>query len=322
MRLGETLMMSVIAMFATGRWVAIGYRVMAYQPSLGHSHWNVMSVVLEGLLDAGHEVVCATLHPATDQLAAHPNYTHVDMTAAAAAAGTSALRDGRNQDLAVLNRVFGDRPGMVRYAVVRARTMCHALSTMVEMRDVLNGRRQFDVVVVESLFVECPVLSPDRLNASATVHVVPSAPVNWMPSHTGSPDHPSYLGTLLADHPTPVTFAQRLANALDYARTNLARWCRDYATADDQTWLAPPASMVLVNTHHSVEPARPLGPNVVEIGGIHLRHPKPLPRVSRRVCVSTAGETLSGKLTQKTDSLDTTCLSIGALSDWVKVFSF
>lgn len=148
-----------------------------------------------------------------------------------------------------------------------------------------HGR--FDAVVMESMFSECQwSLLPGRLRLPA-VYVVPTSLVDWMPMDTGSPAHPSYLGALLVGYPTPNTFCQRLQNTVVYVHANLVRWYRDAsARADDlhrRRWpTARDSIMVLVNTHHSVEPARPLGPNVREIGGIHLRRPiEHLPPVSK-----------------------------------------
>lgn len=263
------------------------YRILAYEPSAGHSHWNVMSAVLESMVDAGHEVVCVTLHPATDHLAAHPNYTHVDISATAA--GRQKAMTAVDRDFTGVMRLFGSNGFMIGFATDRARRLCATSSGTPEVRAILDGsdgvdgggRRPFDAVVVESLFSECrwPMWLPDR-SRLPVAYVVPSAPVNWMPVATGSPDHPSYLGTLLTGHPTPDTFVRRLSNTVDYAYTNLVRWYHDDPYRGGG-WSTTPNAVVFVNTHRSVEPARPLGPNVVEIGGIHLRRPlKPLPQVS------------------------------------------
>jgi len=38
--------------------------------------------------------------------------------------------------------------------------------------------------------------------------------------------------------------------------------------------------MIFINSHFTIEPARPLTPNVVQIGGIHLTPPNPIPKVT------------------------------------------
>lgn len=38
-------------------------------------------------------------------------------------------------------------------------------------------------------------------------------------------------------------------------------------------------NLLLVNSHFSVNQARPTVPNFVEVGGLHINEPKPLPEV-------------------------------------------
>lgn len=265
---------SAVSFILTAASASNAYRIFAYEPSAAVSHWNVMLAVLESLLDAGHEVVCATPHAPADRLAGNPNYTHVDASRIIGRPDTWA----RDLNYSLLNDLFASTGFMITVATKRAQKMCNELSRMPHMCDVLDrGPRRFDAIVMESLFSECQwsVFSGCFAPFTPVIYVVPSSPVNWMPVSTGSPDHPSYLGTLLAGHPTPGTFVRRLRNSVDYAYTNAVRWYHDRHCP------RPPNIMVFINTHYSVEPARPFGPNVLEIGGIHLRRPpESLPQVS------------------------------------------
>lgn len=42
-------------------------------------------------------------------------------------------------------------------------------------------------------------------------------------------------------------------------------------------------SLVLINTHYSVDTVRPLVPGIVEIGGVHIKKSKELPQVSLKI---------------------------------------
>lgn len=265
---------------------ANAYRIFAYEPSTAISHWNVLSAVLESLVDAGHEVVCATPHVPTDRLAVHPKYTHVDLSRITGRPD----RWARDLNYSSLSALFVSTGFMISVAMERAQRMCNELlSHGPRTCDIFDSddRKSFDAIVMESLFSECQwsVLSGCFGQDTALVYVVPSSPANWMPVPTGSTDHPSYLGTLLASHPTPVTFIQRLRNTVDYTYTNVVKWYREtIGNHHDGYWsrsvVRPPNTMVFVNTHYSIEPARPFGPNVLEIGGIHLRQqPDSLPQV-------------------------------------------
>lgn len=44
--------------------------------------------------------------------------------------------------------------------------------------------------------------------------------------------------------------------------------------------LAQRTSLILVNSHFSINQARPAVPNFIEVGGLHIREPKALPEAS------------------------------------------
>lgn len=43
--------------------------------------------------------------------------------------------------------------------------------------------------------------------------------------------------------------------------------------------LAYQTNLFLVNSHFTINQARPTVPNFVEVGGLHIKQPKPLPQV-------------------------------------------
>jgi len=42
-------------------------------------------------------------------------------------------------------------------------------------------------------------------------------------------------------------------------------------------------SLTLMNAHHAVGVCRPYLPGVIEVGGMHIKEPKPLPKVSTNI---------------------------------------
>lgn len=90
----------------------------------------------------------------------------------------------------------------------------------------------------------------------------------------------------------PKTFWNRLVNTYDYVYTNtLSRWYDRTATIIGRNYFgqdAPEAdelmkkiSLIFVNSHFTFNQPRPWIPNLIEIGGIHVTDPKPLPEVIR-----------------------------------------
>lgn len=102
----------------------------------------------------------------------------------------------------------------------------------------------------------------------------------------------SCTSTLNVPIASPKTFWDRLLNTYDYAYTYSLHWWYDRrATEIGRTYFgkdAPDAhtlrkqiSLVFVNSHFSFDLPRPWGTNLIEIGGIHVAKPKPLPEVSK-----------------------------------------
>lgn len=82
-----------------------------------------------------------------------------------------------------------------------------------------------------------------------------------------------------------------MANVYDYIYSHIVfKWVDREATAigrkyfgsdaPDADTLMKNASLIFVNGHFSVDLPKPLLPNFVDIGGIHLKPPNPLPQVS------------------------------------------
>lgn len=60
---------------------------------------------------------------------------------------------------------------------------------------------------------------------------------------------------------------------------------RTYLNDDNMPYLseiAKTTSLIFVNTHYSLSGSRPATPALIEIGGIHIKAPKPLDSVSKQ----------------------------------------
>lgn len=109
--------------------------------------------------------------------------------------------------------------------------------------------------------------------------------------------NPAYVSTFHTPTAVPKTVTQRMANVYDYLFSHAAFKrvdCRE-ATAIGRKYFghdAPDAdalmrntSLIFVNGHNTVDLAKPILPNFIEIGGVHLVQPKPLPSVSCKTSV-------------------------------------
>lgn len=106
----------------------------------------------------------------------------------------------------------------------------------------------------------------------------------------GNPLTTSYTSTLNVAMASLKTFWDRFLNTYDYVDSNSQSWWynreatvigRTYFGKDvpDSYELMKKISLIFVNSHFSFILPRPWMPNLIEIGGIHVIDPKPLPKV-------------------------------------------
>lgn len=117
----------------------------------------------------------------------------------------------------------------------------------------------------------------------------------WIPDWLGSPYHPAYIPNLFMDYTDHMSFMERLENTLMYFFTRLVfkykmetpgnELSKKYLGEDllKNGNLMHNISLLLSNTHFSLNLPRPLVPAEVEVAGIHLGTPKPLPSVSYNI---------------------------------------
>lgn len=261
---------------------AAGARVLAVETVVAKSHWHFMKGVLLALADRGHRVTVYTPFP--DASSATVNYTEVD-TSAEFGAGLAAV----NMDGAVVVPLFRRLSSLLPFMVDGSRFMCDATDRLLDGR---GGRDDaFDVFVTEPLSSECVSHVARRL-ALPLVYTVPAPLLPWIETAAfGHHANPAHVPHLFSEFPVPDTFYRRAYNAGLYLYAGYLHYrATSAATAAGRRHydLTPPLrpSLVFVNTHYITEPSRPVPVNRVDVGGIHLRTPAPLPAVSVHVYLS------------------------------------
>ncbi|XP_049832176.1 UDP-glucosyltransferase 2-like isoform X2 [Schistocerca gregaria] len=121
------------------------------------------------------------------------------------------------------------------------------------------------------------------LNSAATHGRAPSP-------YMGNPDHPAYMENFFLSMVAPLGFWERTANSAFYLLMRLANWWLSERVIDEVERAAlgsalPPTSrlvyntsLMLLNSHFSLNQPIPLVPAMIEVGGLHIEQPKPLPK--------------------------------------------
>ncbi|VVC25656.1 UDP-glucuronosyl/UDP-glucosyltransferase [Cinara cedri] len=252
-----------------------GARILALLLMAARSHWNVVDAVLQTLVARGHHVTAVTPFLKKTRPA---NYTEVDISQLTPS-GVS-----MSWDFIVDT---SSRANNLPYLSGRHRLTCTKLFEHDEFWRVIESQK-FDLFITELLASSCDAYISYRLKAPQIV-ITSSHAHTWYHHTFGSHTNPAHVSTFHAPYAVPTNFVQRMANACDYLYSHVVyKWVDREATAigrkhfgadaPDADTLMRNTSLVFVNGHHTVDLAKPLLPNFVDIGGIHLARPKPLPR--------------------------------------------
>lgn len=162
------------------------------------------------------------------------------------------------------------------------------------MRDLIHTDEKYDLIITE-------IFSSDAMLAYVHQFKIPfisfcSTPLlTWASDRVGIPDNPSYISFSYNDKPLDTkhsTFFQRLYNTYAYVLSRLKyklqsefktnkivrkHFGDDTPSLDD---IAKNTSLIFTFSHFSINSPRPMVPGVIEVGGIQIKEPSPLPPVS------------------------------------------
>jgi glucuronosyltransferase len=262
---------------------ASGARILALFPYIGKSHFDVFEPFVKELAARGHQVVVLSHFPQKQPIT---NYTDISLVGSITTEATHRI-DLRNMSgIALLKTAVKE--------VAENLESCDRTLSFHTVQDLLKSEEKFDLIITESFVTDCFLPFVHKFKAP---HVAISSCVMfpWSNDRMGNPDNPSYIRTHGISFSSKMNFCQRFLNVI----ANLAMKLLFIVTestvieshvrkhfGDDVPSLSDIArntSLLLVNTHFSLNGPRPLVPGIVEVGGLHIKPPKKLPKV-KPVC--------------------------------------
>lgn len=152
-------------------------------------------------------------------------------------------------------------------------------------------KKEFDLFITEVFGTDCFLPIGHKLGVP-TIGVLTSVLLPWTNDMIANPDNPSYVPVYFNPYIQKMTFFERLHNTVINVVMKLIY--RVYSVRQSQKiaekvfgplpplqTLAENYSLILTNTHSSINQIRPLTHQVIEVGGLHI--PKKLgdlPKVS------------------------------------------
>lgn len=258
---------------------------MGVFPESTSSHFSIIEPILKGLARKGHNVTVVGCFPLQQKI---KNY--IDITIDNCNVFPSYIQKFHLDNL----KLFGN---LNRFQLYLGSTVVNSIGldvckTLMESKDVQEiifkkNNRTFDILLTEEFNSNCGAALAKKFHCPVVrIHTVPIMP--WSYERFGIPLNPAYMPNHFLKIAHSWSFLARLENSIltmaniIYYKTKI-QMEKDlfYSYTGDASYYDDHAdSLMLVNTHYSLNPPIPLVPNVIEIGGIHIKAKTPLPKVS------------------------------------------
>jgi glucuronosyltransferase len=171
--------------------------------------------------------------------------------------------------------------------------VCHSTLQQDNIQKLIHSTDQhFDVVIVEAFVNECFLGFAHKFKAPV-IQVCTYGGGNFMADWVGNPHPYSYVSDEFIHYTDKMNFWERTHNSIISLLKHVGRQLIhlpkqnaamqkhfNYTDSLPPVWeLEYKTSLVLINTHHTLSYPKPLMPNYVEVGGMHVKPPKKLPQV-------------------------------------------
>ncbi|PNF23046.1 UDP-glucuronosyltransferase 2B30 [Cryptotermes secundus] len=260
-----------------------GARILGLFPFPARSHLMVHKALMLELARRGHEITVVSSFPESKPI---PNYTDIVLNT-----NMGTLSGGH-----VPSNLFDMKTvGAVQLAVMlwyMGEALCDHILQEEKIQKLIHSKDlNFDLVFVEAFSNECFLGFAHKFNAPI-IQTCTYGGANFMGDWVGSPNPYSYVPDDLLEYKDKMNFWERLHNTivgtLKHVGRQLIHLPKQNAVMQKRfnyTDNLPPVweleyktSLVFLNTHYSLSYPKPLTPNYVQVGGMHVKPPKKLPQ--------------------------------------------
>ncbi|KAK7081936.1 UDP-glucuronosyltransferase 2A1 [Halocaridina rubra] len=255
-------------------------RVLMILPLGSASHKNIMTPMAEALGSRGHQVTIASLHASSS----NASKSYIDLVAANA--WNTIKKVTGEFDVFKMREGGKDVNSQVMKKVLRhLPEYCDAFLRDPGVQAAWNTKP--DLILLPAFMNECGLALVHKFKVPF-MYVTTSGLTPWTADLLGNPEHPAYVPNQYLSYGDHMNLWERTVNTLvrfitPYLRRNFVlnrvegvvqKFLGDQTVSMSD--LERNVSMVLVNSHYSLGHPRPLLPNVVEVGGMHCRDPRPI----------------------------------------------
>jgi glucuronosyltransferase len=239
----------------------------------------MFEALLKGLAARGHQVYVVGHFPQKKPI---PNYTDISVEGSC---------PGVFNSFSVQSALeFGQYYNLLMFFFRTANDICKTVLEHPKVQELISSNNKFDLIITEILGPDCMNGFSYRFDAPI-ISIISSVILPWGNDRVGNPDHPGYIPNYFLPYPQHMTLGQRLKNLVFtealklgmyvFAEIPAEKLSKRYFGQATPTLseLTKKTSLILVNSHFSLNNPRPTVPGFVEVGGLHIQSGGKLPKV-------------------------------------------
>ncbi len=259
--------------------VAESVNILAIFPVHAKSHYSINQAILNGLLSRGHNITVFSFFKSSKTI---QNYKEILIGTSEYQYSDSVTIDEAHTLTGLLNTINLDKE--------LETSACHQVFKLSDIKKILESKEKlFDLMIAESHGTHCYHLLAYALNIPL-IFLYPPSISAILDLMIGNPGNPAIVPLLINAYSTHMNFFERASNAVQYVtlyalynfriNDDMADISKQYLQMElpSVETLHRQVALIFYNNHFSFI-NRALVPNAIEIGGIHIREPNPLPQV-------------------------------------------
>lgn len=265
--------LTLVILLTGSSYLTNAYKILCLFPHVAKSHFVMAEALMQGLAAKGHQVTMISHFPQKNPI---PNYRDISLV--------GSMVEFVNQ-IPLDMVATGYAHTTVNLLAYLGYVNCENTLEFPAMKEFIAANEKFDLIVTELFNTDCLLGYVYRQN-TPFIALSSSSMMPWAHARFGNPNNPSYIGNHFLYHGFEMTFKERVINTLYHEGLE---WVYHFVFEKPAYELAkkyfgqslPPlseiaknTSLLLVNTHFSLNRPRPFVPNIVEVGGLHLKPPE------------------------------------------------
>ncbi|EDW76574.1 uncharacterized protein Dwil_GK14593 [Drosophila willistoni] len=256
-------------------------KILGMFPHPAISHFQFFHPIMRGLAEVGHTVDVMSPFPDRQPLPGYTDYL-LPMANLSNAIGFDSFEEQKSLNLIL-------HYGEFYYLHSFGRDACNLTLNGEALEQILrHPPGYYDVIMMEQFNTDCLMSVAHQLRAPV-IAMSSCALMPWHYERMGAPLIPSYISALFMGKSQEMSFGGRLANWFTVHSLNLLYKLFSIPAADALVRqkfgpqmpsvgeMVKNTSLMLINQHFSLSGPKPLPPNVIEVGGVHIKPAKALP---------------------------------------------